>query len=269
MTKYIALLFLLSAFTMQVVLGQSRITKDDGQKNKLPFQFQSSFTALPPLVTIQRNIANDARNIKKAGIDLVEQMDYIKKQCPFLNPIKSSLELTGDRLNTETVNLVWKRENGVDDRLYFIERSFNDSLHFETVYNVWAYSKQKREEKYQLPDENHNDEVTFYRLKLASFSNEIIYSNIVKVKGYAIETFAVYPNPAAQKAQLRLDTKVPGLAYVSVYDDGGRRLFQKTMMMVVGSNLNYIDVSHFLTGTYLVSITLADKTMRRGKIIKE
>lgn len=269
MTKHIALLFLLSGCFLQLVFGQSRFTKETVVKDKYPFQQPALSIALTPLVIKARNIADDARIMKKAGIDPVEQMDYIKKQCPFLKPIKSTLELKGERANNETVNLNWKRENGLDDRLFFIERSFNDSLHFETVNNVWANDRQKAVEKYNLPDDNNYEEVSYYRLKLATSSNEISYSNIVKVKGYAVETFSVYPNPAATKARLKVQTKVSGLADVTVYDDAGRRLMQKKIMMYKGDNENYIEVSQFLPGTYLVTISFADKSVRKGKIIKE
>jgi len=182
--------------------------------------------------------------------------------------LKPSLHLEGERALDELVALKWDRKNGFNDRMYYVERSLDDTNHFETVNLVWAKARQKTHEKYRLGDDNDYNEVSYYRLRLIENNSKFVYSNIIKVNGYSIEKLTMYPNPASNMVTLTLMTKVEGVANIIIYDANGRFLQQQRQLMQRGSNIQNLYVSNLLSGTYLVEVVMADKTTRKGKIIK-
>jgi len=202
------------------------------------------------------------------AFNISQQINMLKAQCPVRQERKSSLTLNGERFNEDIVNLDWQRKNGFDDRFYQLQRSINDTNNFKTVSTVWANEQFRVREKYEQDDENEHTGLSYYRLILSNNQNQIIYSNIVAVKGLAKEKVRVYPNPAKFSTLVYLDTEIDGLSTIQVLDVNGRLLKQEQFTMFRGGNTRTINTEKLIQGAYIIKIIKADKSAVTGRFNK-
>jgi hypothetical protein len=199
---------------------------------------------------------------------LKKQMDEMMAFCPLLQaPV--SIELEAARKSHSDALLNWKTENALYSRQYVIERSFDDTLHFETVNYVWPKSEYARREKYDLDDANNYNRVSYYRVKLEMHSGKIIYSNVAEVKGYTINKMAVYPNPAHDVVTFMAYEDANKIVGVKITDASGRLVWQKSGLQPKQFLQERVNVSALSNGLYIVKFELVDKTQKTVSFIKQ
>jgi hypothetical protein len=199
------------------------------------------------------------------GYDIKRTVEDAKMRCPLLQ-FDQTLELEGERNSMEEVGLEWKTTNAFSGLYFDVERSFKDTMSFEKVDLVWANDGAK--EKYQLPDDNDNEAVSYYRVKLQLNDGNYKYSNTIAVKGFARNMFAVYPNPASADFWLKLSTQQAGNANFTLLNSQGEKVFQKTLTLSTGFNLEQIGIGNLPAGIYMIKVVLPDKQMRTIRITK-
>jgi hypothetical protein len=200
------------------------------------------------------------------GYDIKKTIEQAKLMCPLLNS-KSTILLQGERANDQEVGLQWKTTHAFYSNAFDVERSLGDSLHFEKVNFVWAKGN-KIKEKYQLPDNNDYNELSYYRIKMLFFDGNFSYSNIAEVKGYDKFLFSIYPNPASAGIWIALSSKVRGKGNISIIDSEGKTVLQYSSFVTDGYNQKDIDIARLPTGVYTIKATLPDKHIRFGKLVK-
>lgn len=204
-----------------------------------------------------------------ASLDLQAQLTKAKNNCPFLQAKNATLSLDGERVKNDLVDLQWKTTNGINNLGFDVERSLDDTFHFERVNYVWAKNISGITDKYQLPDNNDHNKISYYRLRLTLRTGEYIYSNIAKVTGYNKDALLVYPNPASGEVMLNVTANLDGAAAIKIFDATGRIVWQQASVMNEGQNLKTIPLTNLAAGTYLVRIDMIDKTSRTGKFMKQ
>jgi hypothetical protein len=250
------------ASTVQLLNKDMLLLKKEDLLLQLPLLDPTSL--LLPQPGLQTQVRAQTRMTK----DPRERTRELQKRCPLLKE-KTAVHLEGERQSNERVGLKWVTTNGRNNRSFQVERSLGDTSHFYSVNFVWANGIQKIREKYRLPDDNDFMGVTYYRLRLTDADGRVFYSNTAAVKGYHIEQFTVFPNPAAQTAWLTWNNRQAGTASIRIYDANGRQVLQQPALTAEGAAVNKVDVSRLPPGTYLVTVRLADKTERTGKLVKE
>lgn len=205
---------------------------------------------------------------KTAGLDLEGQMQGLREQCTLLRDAMPTLHLTGERRNTTLVGLQWKTTNGINNDQFIVERSLEDSLHFEVVNNVWANSISGFTDTYRLPDDNDYNNISYYRLRLLLKNGKYIYSNIAEVKGYDNHSFFVFPNPALSHVAINFLSKEQGTGIIRIHDAAGRLVGQQSIAVQEGRNQQNISVGRLIQGNYSVELKVADQTYGVSKFIK-
>jgi hypothetical protein len=205
----------------------------------------------------------------KVELNLLEQFITAKNMCPFLKAPKPSLELDGERRSNETVGLEWKTFNGGNNLGFDVERSFDDTFHFERVNYVWAKNVAGIKDKYELPDGNAYNKVSYYRLRLLLRSGEYLYSNIAKVGGFNKDALFAYPNPASGAISLNITADSKGAAAVRIFDGTGRAVWQQISFMNDGSNVRTISLNNLSAGAYTIMVDMNDRTARTIKFLKQ
>ena len=265
MKTYTILWMMSCLFFFQVVCSQpvQNARTNPAQQLKQSLQFHR---VTPPSLKMIAKISIP-KKVAVCGFDIVKNMEIAKQQCPLLK-YRPTLQLQGERMNTEKVGLKWETTNGFENWAFDVTRSLGDTMHFEKINFVWADERVSLREKYQLPDDNNYNEVSYYRLKLQLNDGRFVYSNIAAVKGYDNFLFALYPNPALHNLKINLSTKEDGNAGITVYDASGKIVQQQSSFVIKGNDVREIDVSKFPPGSYTVKIILPDKQIRTGKFVK-
>ncbi len=265
MKTYIILWIMVCLFFSRVVNSQpvQNVRTNPSQQLKQSLQIHR---LAPPSLKMPAKIAMP-KKVSVNGFDIVKNMEIAKQQCPLLK-YSPTLQLQGERMNNEKVGLKWETTNGFDNWAFDVTRSLGDTMHFEKINFVWADERVSIREKYQLPDNNNYNEVSYYRLKLMLNDGRFVYSNIAAVKGYYNFLFALYPNPAMDKLKINISTKEDGMAGITVYDASGKMVKQQSAFVTKGNDVQEIDVSKFVAGSYTIKMILPDKQIRTGKFVK-
>jgi hypothetical protein len=265
MKTYIILWMMFCLLLCQVVNSQSvqNARTNPSQQLKQLLQFHR---VEPPSLKMPAKIAMP-KKVSVIGFDIVKNMEIAKQQCPLLK-YRTTLQLQGERMNNERVGLKWETTNGFDNMAFDVTRSLGDTMHFEKINFVWAHERVSIREKYQLPDNNNYNEISYYRLKLMLNDGRIVYSNIAAVKGYDNFLFAIYPNPALHNLKINLSSKEDGNAGIIVYDASGKMVKQQSSFLTKGNDVREINVSKFAPGSYIIKMMLPDKQIRTGKFVK-
>lgn len=267
--KIVTGLLVMSLCCSLPVFAQLVLTKDASGKPKYSLFVPKSKVVDAASFVKKAELGFKMKKPVMVKLNLLEEFIKAKNMCPFLKAAKPSLELDGERTSNETVGLEWKTYNGANNLGFDVERSFDDSLHFERVNFVWAKSIGGIKDNYQLPDGNDYNKVSFYRLRLALRTGEYVYSNIAKVGGYRKEALLAYPNPAMGVLTINAIANINGTAALKIYDGGGRVVWQQSALLNEGTNVRTIPLTNLAAGAYTLRVDMKDNTARTAKFIKQ
>ena len=200
------------------------------------------------------------------GYDIKKDFEDAKMRCPLLH-FEPALELDGERNSDEEVGLEWKTTNAFGGLYFDVERSLKDTLNFEKVNFVWSKDDGAKV-KYQLPDDNDNESVSYYRVRLQLNNGSFKYSNTIAVKGFEKNLFGAYPNPASSSFSLKLSSLESGSANFTLFNSRGEKLLEKVLSLSQGFNLQQINIANFPAGIYMIKVVLPDKQIRTMRITK-
>lgn len=151
-----------------------------------------------------------------------------------------------------TVNVQWSTANETDSIRYEIERSI-DGVNFIFVGNVNQGNKPDSLQQYLFNDDKPFQGVNYYRLKQTAEGGRLAYSKVVSV---VLEKtgvlYVIYPNPAKDKATLRILANVKQ-ANVRVIDALGRKVFLKSYdALTIGQEIQ-IPLTGLSRGVYFLT----------------
>jgi len=163
------------------------------------------------------------------------------------------LTFTADEVgNSKHVQLNWTTKNEQNYTHFTVERSNDNGNTFEVAGGMLSSG----EGAYSLVDKNAQNGDNLYRLKQEDINNTITYSNVVDVVIRAGKdhksNLACYPNPAINTLNVIIPIKSQDK---STYDLKISNSAGIVVKYVVLTDPNWQgNISHFLTGTYLVQV---------------
>ena len=105
----------------------------------------------------------------------------------------------------------------------------------------------------------HNDgsanEAGYYRIKIVLNNGQSYYSGLLKMTRSTDGKLKVYPNPVQGKLQFNITSTVTGNAKVSVIDNAGRVILNRSISVQKGSNNIILPLPSGNAGTYRIVVT--------------
>lgn len=173
------------------------------------------------------------------------------------NPLPVELADFGATVIEESVLLDWITATEKDNDYFIVERSA-DLTDFQPIGKVDGNGTTTNTSEYDFLDEDPLNGVSYYRLKQVDFDGAYEYSNVVAVElERSLDIFA-FPNPTADKFELR-GADLDG-STVRVVSFDGRTLTQES----VNSVSKEFSLGHYTKGIYLIYVQRDD----RSKVIR-
>lgn len=108
---------------------------------------------------------------------------------------------------------------------------------------------------YQLLDKNAANGLTYYRLTQTDYDGTSTQVGVVAVRrGANVFVSTLEPNPATNLVNVSFTTTKATTATLSIHDVTGRLVVTQQLNTVAGNNSQTIDISHYATGIYFVTI---------------
>ncbi len=179
------------------------------------------------------------------------------------------LELEGNRISEDLVELNWKTIYESEIQEFEIERSLSTTAGFVKVGSRAPLPGLAYQKNYRSTDNNNLNAVSYYRIKQKDLSGDISYSNIIQVKAVPGQNgLIIFPNPTADKLQVRLSTALSGPAVFKITDVAGRVLITLSKQLATGENFFSQDVNTFASGTYFISVYRDDLPILNAQFFK-
>lgn len=116
---------------------------------------------------------------------------------------------------------------------------------------------------YTFEDKNMSPGITFYRVRLETEDNAVLYSKPVSVNVLLNKQHMIFPNPVSNT--LYILSKVPDIRELIISDFSGRRVMQQTI-----TNTNEsIPVQQLVNGVYNCTILKDGKKVFNDKFVKQ
>jgi hypothetical protein len=231
---------------------------------------------LIPIPTIEiQNISKTiyAKNeISLLGISVLKQAQTTATICPggagCVLPL-TSIILKGKRFTKDIVQLHWVTLNEIDGKSFDLELSFDNAVNFVKVTSVKSNHDAVYEKKYSAIDNNNFEGITYYRIKQIDINGKFTYSNIIAVKGIAVEELLqVYPNPAKNNINAIIVCKKNTVGKISICDAGGKIFLLQNINLIKGFNTIPINTLYFSDGFYIIKIVRPQQTDMILKFVK-
>ncbi len=158
------------------------------------------------------------------------------------------------QLKNRITNLLWSSATEINTSHFDIEYSNNGS-EFAKVGSVQAQGNSSTAKQYSYQHIINEQPVHFYRLKMVDKDGKFAYSNIVRLKN-AVKSFeaSVYPTVVTNAATLSITSKEKGNAVITVTSMDGKRMLQKNIVLIEGSQTMPLHLENLTKGSYIVSI---------------
>jgi hypothetical protein len=240
------------------------------QRKQLPMPFPDKLVKPASTFIMSAHIPDVKKPLVVSLPDMQDFVSNVLAHCPSYKNPEPTIMLNAQRVNNFIADLKWETKYAFKASGFRIERSLADTLHFTTVNFKQAVTSQGLKKNYHLPDNNHYNGISFYRIKQFNADTTYLYSNMVSVEGYSAISFRIYPNPASEKIWIELISNLNGNASIILYDASGKIMQQHTLNCSKNiPELKSLNINKFANGVYQVKIFLPDKTFLTGKFLKE
>jgi hypothetical protein len=167
------------------------------------------------------------------------------------------LSFTGILKNNATL-LDWKTSAEVNTANFEIERSI-DSRNYEKIGTVSASGNSTIAIDYSYTDNDAatlSSSLVYYRLKTVDRDGNYVYSNVVTISlADSPGRVTIFPNPAADKANVIIGATADGNAQWKILDNAGRTVLQSTAQLKKGRNNLVININKLSAGIYYLSVS--------------
>lgn len=198
------------------------------------------------------------------------------------NLSKNSVLVTVNAVVPVTLTGLKARKIGNNVQLEWGTLTENNASHFEIersadgrnftskigTVNAIGYSTTLR--NYGITDNAPLKGWAYYRAKQVDADGKFAYSNIASINfDKQPSQLLIYPNPVKNNLTLEFTSTKNGKIEVQIIDSKGAMVAQKINSVVVGINLNNINVSNLAAGVYIVKCTDINGIISYTKMIKE
>jgi sugar lactone lactonase YvrE len=161
------------------------------------------------------------------------------------------------------VLLNWSTLNEYDYTSFELQKS-TDGVTFDAVKNMQSSSQGS----YAFKDiyTNNSTANIYYRLKQVDSNDQITYSNVIIVTTTGNGTFNIFPNPATNAIQFKLDQPIKSQVRLNIFNTMGILMKSNNFSSSTGQQ----DVTSLTPGSYTVELTDlgSKKIILTGKFIK-
>jgi Secretion system C-terminal sorting domain len=169
--------------------------------------------------------------------------------CFVVLPVKL-LSFYGEK-ETQRNILHWKTETGYDVKEFDVEKSSNGTL-FSKIGTVTGSTTTGH--SYLFIDNNPFTDISFYRLRITEKNNEVSYSKIIALKGFASTLLTAYPNPNRGAVTIYYYSPKSFIAKMQLYQADGRIVSATAYNFKQGANYILLDMQHLTDGIYFLKI---------------
>jgi len=187
-----------------------------------------------------------------AGIDNIKIFPYVALPVTIVN--------FDAKRSGNVNNLSWVTTQESNASRFVVERS-TDGKNFNEIGFVAAFGNSSTAKNYRFVDAAPNKGNNYYRLRLVNNDNSFRFSEIKNVKHLSYAEMMVSPNPVAQNMRVLVEADKTEKATLFITDLAGRRVFNTSVNIVEGNNTLNIPVSTLNSGSYVVTIQLANQTL--------
>lgn len=179
------------------------------------------------------------------------------------------LRFTAQPEANSRVKLAWSTGKEIYFKGFDVERS-TDALNWKLLASVPANANGSGMNNYLLYDQNPENGISYYRLKLTGTDGSYQYSEVRLVEFKQLSGgIKIIPNPARAHASVAFTLPRAEMVSIVVMDANGRKLVNKNMLLERGYNKLALDnVPSLAPGTYVVQVVTADGVMSE-KITKQ
>jgi len=155
---------------------------------------------------------------------------------------------------TDRSFLSWVTEHENGTLYYELQRSF-DSRNFTSLQQIPVSNNTNSTKLYQATDIVSNNDNIFYRLKIVSFTGQITYTNVIKIKGGNSLKNLVFANPFIDQISAIYYSDKTETISLQLYDMIGKLQVRKNYNVVPGNNfLSLTGLSKISKGNYILSL---------------
>ena len=139
---------------------------------------------------------------------------------------------------------------------YFTLYSSTNGTNYTAIATLKGAGNSSVMNNYQLLDKNAANGLTYYRLTQTDYDGTSTQVGVVAVRGGAnVFVSTLEPNPATNLVNVSFETAKATTATLSIHDVTGRLVVTQQLNTVAGNNSQTIDISHYATGIYFVTIS--------------
>jgi len=178
------------------------------------------------------------------------------------------ISFSASAVNDKYVNIHWDVAAEVNEQSYIVQRS-SDGVNWENIQTVYAADKNGAE-SYSYVDQSPLSGISFYRLKIADYSDNVSYSDVRKINITTLQFSInkIMPNPFHSNIDLDISLPADGMLNISLSDAGGTTI--KNIAVQAHSGTNVIDlngIGDLPAGIYIIE-AYYNKQRITKKIIK-
>ncbi len=182
---------------------------------------------------------------------------------------------TGTVSGNNNVTLDWATVNEQSNSHFEIERSFGNGSGYKTIgkvaENPTAMGGKRSYRFNDKPEELKGQKVAFYRLKQVDLDGKINYSEVLAVvlKSKNAGTLQVYPNPFADKLELRFSVEVDANVEIRIVDYSGRVILVNRTQVERGLvQVKVGGLQQLKPGAYIAQLIIEGQVVESQKVVK-
>jgi hypothetical protein len=199
---------------------------------------------------------------------------FIAKYGPLAPLPVTLMSFTGE--SQRTINkLFWTTATEINNVGFEVQRSF-DGVNFSKLANIASKAQNGNsitDLSYRFDDLSPLPDKNYYKLKQIDIDGKFNYSKVILIRNAnpnTITAINIYPNPAAQKLNVRITFPIEEKVTILVTDLSGKVVMQKTQQVVRGDNQIPLQIQSLNIGTYIIKAMCSNGYESPGyKFIKQ
>ncbi|MEO7524525.1 MAG: GEVED domain-containing protein, partial [Ferruginibacter sp.] len=168
-----------------------------------------------------------------------------------------NVSLKAQKLSSDKVSLVWSLNQENNNASYELQSSDDGSSWQTLTYRPTVGGASPA--TYNYLDGEPNLPLCYYRVRVTKNSGAIEFSETKKVDFKKETLISLSPNPARNKAVLKIETAVAGKGHISILDYTARSMYEANIKLINGTNeIDLPIVKKLSNGMYKVSVKIND-----------
>jgi autotransporter-associated beta strand protein len=177
------------------------------------------------------------------------------------------LDFNAQPVNNEVL-VTWTTASEINNDYFQVERS-RDAVNYEVLGIVDGAGNSNQVLNYQLIDKQPFTGVSYYRLRQVDFNGDFEVFDPVAVffGGQSLGAVTIFPNPAKELANIKLESKVNDNGVIQLFNISGAMIWQRNINAVDGINNYQLDIADLPAGQYILTVRMNRMDVRNLPLI--